>query len=290
MSETHYRPARRDELDEITDLYMAAVSDMFRRNNVAIAVPPREGMRQGYAHILDTGIFYVAEADGRLTGISCGIVRGDIWFLSAFWVLPELRLQGIGRPLLHRVWEAGQQAGATTFCVWSSLETTAMAMYMRLGMLPGFQLLRFEGAYKLLPSVPADCVIEPLEPSIAEVFDLQMRGAMRPQDHAHWAASGMQGWQVQRRGRVAGYFYQRNGNLGPAAWAEAGDGDAVLACAFRAAAETSSEIRFFTPGINHAAVRTALDAGLRLMGYSHFLTTAPIGKLEQYLPSGPLLF
>ncbi|MHB0937335.1 MAG: GNAT family N-acetyltransferase [Armatimonadota bacterium] len=290
MSTIHYRPARRDDLDEMTDLFLAAVSDMFRRNNVAVAMPAREGMRQGYAHIIDTGIFYVAESAGRLVGISGGIVRGDIWFLSAFWVLPELRLQGIGRPLLREVWDAGQRAGARTFCVWSSVEITAMALYMRLGMLPGFQLLHFAGACTQLPPQPADCELEPLEPSTAEQLDREMRGAVRPQDHAHWAASGMQGRQVRRQGRVAGYFYQGNGAICPAAWAVAEDGDAVLTCAFRAAAKQSPELRFSIPGSNHAAIRAALDAGLRLLGNSHFFTTVPFGRLEQYLPSGPLLF
>ena len=290
MSEIHYRPARPDDLDEILDIFTAAVSDMFRRNSVATPVPAREGMRQGYTHIIDTGIFYVAESAGRLVGTSGGVVRGDTWFLSAFWVLPELQLQGIGRPLLREVWQAGQRAGARTYCVWSSVEVTAVALYLRFGMLPGVQLLHFAGACRQLPPAPADCALEPLEPSTADRLDRAMRGAVRPRDHAHWAAAGMQGWQVRRQGRVAGYFYQGNGAITPAAWAEAEDGEAVLACAFRAAAENSSELRFSIPGSNHAAIRAALDAGLRLLGYSHFLTTAPFGRLVQYLPSGPLLF
>ena len=39
-----------------------------------------------------------------------------------------------------------------------------------------------------------------------------------------------------------------------------------------------------------AALRFALGNGLQLIGYSHLLLTAPFGRLEHYLPSGPGLF
>jgi hypothetical protein len=44
------------------------------------------------------------------------------------------------------------------------------------------------------------------------------------------------------------------------------------------------------PGMNHAALRYAFGAGMRLTSYAHLLTSAPFGHLERYLPSGPQLF
>jgi hypothetical protein len=42
--------------------------------------------------------------------------------------------------------------------------------------------------------------------------------------------------------------------------------------------------------MNHAALRFALDSGLRLTGFNHLLISAPFAHLEQYIPSGPSLF
>jgi hypothetical protein len=58
----------------------------------------------------------------------------------------------------------------------------------------------------------------------------------------------------------------------------------------REAAGQAQGLRMMIPGINHIAIRFALQAGLRLAAYSHLLTTAPFGRMEQYLPSGPSLF
>ncbi len=50
------------------------------------------------------------------------------------------------------------------------------------------------------------------------------------------------------------------------------------------------EVRLMIPGVNHDALRFAFASGLRLAGYSHLLTSAPFGRMEQYLSSGPSLF
>ena len=93
-----------------------------------------------------------------------------------------------------------------------------------------------------------------------------------------------------REGRAIGYYYFSNGIIGSAAWLDAGDADAVLAAACHDAASQAEQIRFIALGANHAAIRFALRARLRLISYSHLLTTGPFGQMEKYLPSGPSLF
>jgi GNAT superfamily N-acetyltransferase len=66
----------------------------------------------GYEHVRSTGIFHVAELEGRIVAIAGAILRDHLWYLSAFWARPGLQRRGIGMPLLRRVWNAGQQAGA----------------------------------------------------------------------------------------------------------------------------------------------------------------------------------
>jgi hypothetical protein len=63
-----------------------------------------------------------------------------------------------------------------------------------------------------------------------------------------------------------------------------------LTMACREAITLNPTVAFAVPGMNHSAVRFALDSGLRLAGYSHLLLSASFGHLEQYIPSGPALF
>lgn len=67
------------------------------------------------------------------------------------------------------------------------------------------------------------------------------------------------------------------------------EGESVMTLACREALAIEPKIRCAIPGINHAALRFAFDAGLRLTGFAHFLTSAPFGHLDRYLPSGPML-
>jgi hypothetical protein len=73
-------------------------------------------------------------------------------------------------------------------------------------------------------------------------------------------------------------------------WVADADAEAVLALACREATELAGSVTMRVPGINHAAIRFALGAGLRYISYAHFFTTAPFGRLERYLASGPVLF
>ena len=81
--------------------------------------PPRAPVEKYYDHIRRTGIFRVAEVDGRLAAICHAVVRDALWFLSAFWTLPQLQGQKIGSPLLRQVWDQGTQAGAQKFLDWT---------------------------------------------------------------------------------------------------------------------------------------------------------------------------
>ena len=92
------------------------------------------------------------------------------------------------------------------------------------------------------------------------------------------------------KGNSVGYYYLDGGSIGPAAWAGSEHGAALLAMACREASDSGLEVSLSVPGMNHAALRFAFDAGLRLTGFNHLLMSAPFAHLEQYIPSGPSLF
>ena len=290
MSAIGYRDARPEDIPALAGVFLEAVADMFDRHGVATPIPPRAAVERGYLHVLETGIFQVAEIEGEIVGIAGAVVRDRLWFLSAFWVLPARQREGIGMPLLRRVHREGAARGAERFFTWSSIDPSAMAAYLKLGMWPGGPILQFEGIPKSLPEAASDTTTVPLETSVAQALDRQVRGAGRMVDHRFWEEGGLMGRAVVRGGEEIGYFRHRLGTVGPVAWRAPADGPAVLALALREAAGAGGEVRLAVPGCNRAAQTLAMAAGLKRVAHAQFMTSAPFGALEQYLPSGPSLF
>jgi GNAT superfamily N-acetyltransferase len=285
-----YRAIREHELGLAVDLFLSGLERYAARKGLP---PPTsytpESIAPVYRHLFETGIFEVAERDGRIVTICAGIMRGDVWFLSMFWARPDCIQQGIGRPLLDRVFDAARERGARVFATWSSMDFTALASYMKLGLLPGGPIFTFAGAARA-PETKPGLSARALSPSVASDIDRVVRGAARPEDHDYFIARGARGFEVYDRDRLLGYFYLNAGVIGPAAWLEPEDGAALLGCALREAAAQSADVKLMFIGTNETALRVALESGLRLVGTAHWLRSAEFGKLDQYLASGPAVF
>ena len=291
MPAIQYRPVHEAEIPETVTLFLTAVEDLYTRHGMGSSLPSREMIETNYRHIFQTGIFYVAEIDGEIGAICHAIVRDELWFLSGFWALPRLQQQKIGGPLLKQVWDGGERAGARTFFVWSSSDITALASYMKRGMLPGYQIFTFAGTPDTIPDKLSGFEVKPLSVSSAVSLDHHIRATGREVDHRFWLSqSAYHGYQVQYGDQITGYFYTNGGGIGPAGWIDPQYAQTLMTLACRHAANQSEPARMLVPGINHEAIRFALRAGLRLTGMSHFLTTAPFGHMDQYLTSGPSLF
>jgi GNAT superfamily N-acetyltransferase len=283
------RAAREEDIEPALDLFVGTLRDMLVRNGIDPGELARDEWRYGYPHVFRTGIFRVAEEDGELVAICHATVRGPLWFLSGFWARPDRQKTGIGGRLLREVWDEGRARGASTFFTWSSIDLTAMASYLRRGMLPGYQILSFVGGPASTTVVASD--VAPLSPQVAAALDRDVIGTSREIDHGFWSTEpGRVGRAVMRGGRPVGYYYVRAGSIGPAAWTSSTDADAVLRAAIAEARAQSPIVRLRALGANHDTIRFALASGLRLAGYSHLLTTAPFGNLDRYAPSGPTLF
>jgi N-acetylglutamate synthase-like GNAT family acetyltransferase len=295
MADIIYRAAREEEIPETLDLFLEAVQHLTRRHNLETLLPPRPAVEVAYRHIFKTGIFRVAETDGRIVSICHAVVRDALWFLSGFWTRPELAAGGVGGRLLREVWREGQEAGARKFFVWSSMDQTAIASYLKIGMLPGYQVFTFNGqstALRDLPDAPAGYTIEPLSLEVACGIDREVRETRREEDHRFWLSEvKLEGRQVRHGGRLVGYYYFKGDVFGPAAWMEADGAEALLTLGCREAAAQSETISLRVPGINHGTIRFAFRHGFRLGGTTaHLFTNAPFGRMEHYLPSGPSLF
>ena len=287
----NYRRALPEDLSTAADIFFVSVTELARRNG--LPAPTQYGpaaMMPLYEHLFETGLFEVAELDGKVIGFAAGMVRDEIGFLSMFWVLPEHALQGFGQPLLERVQALAEAAGATKFCTWSSIDFAAVAMYLKHGLLPGGPIFTFAGKVLHAPAPDPEARIGELDESHAAAIDHIVRGTPRALDHAFWRRRNVPGFQVEISGRTVGYFYADKGVIGPAAWLREEDGALLLAHALRQARAQAEEVKLIALGQNQTCVRAATAAGLRLISASHFLRSESFGKLDQYLPSGPGLF
>jgi hypothetical protein len=285
----HYRDLALDEAPAAADVFLVAVRDLAARHGLALSSFTRESMTRVYEHLQRTGIFQVAVQDGRIAAIAAATVRDDLWFLSMFWTLPEVQRSGIGRPLLERVWRRGLELGARRKLVGSSVDFTALALYMKFGMLPVCQILTFAGAIERPPAAPDGYALGELDLHEVDALDRVVRGAPCRQDRAFLIAAGADGRLVTRHGAAVGYFFVSDGTLGPLAWSDEGHGPAVLALAFRHASGKSAA-RVTALGIQHGVIQTALGAGLRLVSSAHLLATEKFAAFERYVPSGPALY
>lgn len=294
MSNIIYRAAVEADIPAALDLFLEAVAEIYQRHNMNMPLPPRPSVETAYRHIFRTGIFRVAEIDGRLICICHAIVRDELWFLSGFWARPELQARGVGGKLMREVWREGAEAGARKFFVWSSMDHTAIASYLKIGMLPGYQVFTFSGTPAALPNsprAPAGYEAEPLSLEVACGIDREIRETRRETDHRFWLSEvKLEGRQVRHAGRLVGYYYFRGEAVGPVAWMERDGAEAILTLACREAIAQADTISLRVPGINHDAIRFALASGLRLSATAHLFTSAPFGRMEQYLASGPSLF
>jgi GNAT superfamily N-acetyltransferase len=286
-----YRRALPEEIPIAADVFLVSLAELARSRGLPMpAGYDRAAVVPAYEHLLESGIFELAELDGKIVGLAAAIVRGPIWFLAMFWVLPEFKLQGIGGPLLERVRRMGEAQGASIRCTWSSIDFGAVAMYLKHGMLPGGPIFTFAGPVLHAPSHEAGLRVSALDVSQASAIDHIVRGTPRAEDHAFWQASNLPGFQVEIDGRTIGYFYAKDGVIGPAAWLREEDGPPFLARALEHAQTQATDVKFVTLGCNTTAIHAATAAGLRLISASHFLHSDEFGKLDQYLPSGPALF
>lgn len=302
LSKAVVRTAQANDVEAATDVYLVSLEDLKRRHGAPITPMDRDDWLRGYAHVLATGIFNVIELDGKVVGLANGVLRDDLWFLSGFWMLPGYQGQGLGRQVLDKTFAEAAERGAKRYFVWASIDLPAVANYMRLSMLPGYQIftVRVPLDSAARPRTEAalleQYLLSPLEPQAAAEIDSDIRGVGRIEDHIYWSQDpGRQGWLVRRHGQTVGYLYQRQGQVGALAYLDKGDEGAMLDLALAQsakceAAQASGAVTVMAPGINTSALSSLLSRGARFTSHSHFLTSAPFGRLENYLPSGPHLY
>ena len=297
-----YRPGTPADTRTCFKIFETAVDDLGRRtggNANATAGDPAafETRRPLFDHLAATGdLWWVAEdeATGRAVGYARSIVRDGVRELTEFFVLPDAQSAGVGRGLLERAFPA---EGARHRAIVATIDTRAIARYLRTGLVARLPMIGWEGTPRdePVPTVLAREAIEPGALPLDELgaIDRELLGFRRDPDH-RWLASQRAGWLYRRDGRAVGYGYHpsRPGWGGPYAALSSGDLPALLADGEAAAARAGhATVTFDTPMTCRAAIDHLLGRGFRIDPFVMlFFTDGPIDGLDRYILTSPPFF
>ncbi|PWU25007.1 MAG: hypothetical protein C5B48_03490 [Candidatus Rokuibacteriota bacterium] len=298
VSEPHIRNVRPDELEEVWRVHVASSNDLSVRRGQPAArpadAPVASDARAGHAS--DPDGYFCAVEDGRICGMVSALVRGRVWYLSMFFVLPGHQGRRVGRALLERALAYGEARGAEIRCTWATLDPRAQARYVMAGMAPRWPIYRLDGNAEAVARLKAYAALDPREreqpcdPGAAEKLTAEAFGYGRADDLAHWRSDGGAAVAIERGGELAAFAYRRGQRIGPAA----GRNETALVQAFAAAAAAGARdggnVTARVPGACTSLLEALVRCGFRLGDPTLFMASRLFGRPELYLPSGPILY
>jgi GNAT superfamily N-acetyltransferase len=299
----HYRPMTEADVSATMLVRKAALDWLMRSEG---REPPvwMPGHSSTLDHLVrtDPDGAWACEINGTLVGFGMALVRGDIWFLSQLFVLPDVHALGIGRELLRLTREYGRTSGARVYSVVASTSPVGQSLYMRAGMFAVGIGYRMTGPFAPLRSLPAPPASVQAVEGIAAwqddiaALDRGVFGAERRQDHAFYLGNRFSDAEstslgLVRDGRLIGYAYtDSDGFLAPVAAYEPIDQAPLLRMAadWLAAREVETG-SIWAVSHNHTIISALLAAGWRVNSWSFLLTSEPFGQFDRYHPAGGVL-
>ena len=294
--EPHIRKVRPDDVEEVWRVHVASSSDLAARRGRPAArpadAPVASDARAGLAS--DPDGYFCAVEEGRIRGMVSALVRGRVWYLSMFFVLPGDQGRGVGRALLERALAYGEARGAEVRCTWATLDPRAQARYVMAGMAPRWPIYRLEGDAAAVARLGARVGLDarerelPCDPGAAEKLIAEVFGHGRADDLAHWRSDASTAVAIERGGELTAFAYRRGERIGPAA----GRDETALLRAVAAAvnADGGGNVTLRVPGACASLLEALVGCGFRIGELAIFLASRPFGRPELYLPSGPILY
>jgi GNAT superfamily N-acetyltransferase len=286
--EPHIRKVRPDDLEEVWRVHVASSNDLVMRRGRPAARPADAPVAS------DPDGYFCAVEEGRIRGMVSALVRGRVWYLSMLFVLPGDQGRGLGRALLERALAYGEARGAEVRCTWATLDPRAQARYVMAGMAPRWPIYRLDGDATAVARLTARAGVDPREQELpcvlaaAEKLTAEVFGHGRAGDLTHWRGDGGAVVAIGRGGEIAAFAYRRGQRIGPAA----GRDETAFLQAVAAAADAGGggSVTMRVPGACASLLEALVGCGFRLGDPTLFMASRLFGRLELYLPSGPILY
>ena len=297
--ESHIRKVRPDDLEEVWRVHVASSSDdAVRRGQPAptpAATPVANDARAGLAS--DPDGYFCAVEDGQIRGMVSALVRGPVWYLSMFFVLPGDQGRGLGRALLERALAYGEGRGVEVRCTLATLDPRAQARYVMAGIVPRWPIYRLDGDVAAVARLKARVGLDPrarelpCRPGAAEKLTAEAFGHGRVDDLAHYRSDGGAAVAIGRGGEVAAFAYRRGPRIGPAAGRDETAFLQAVAAAAESGVEGGGSVMIRVPGVCASLLQALVGSGFRIgSSPTLFMASRLIGRPELYLPSGPILY
>jgi hypothetical protein len=224
------------------------------------------------------------------------LVRGRLWYLSMFFVLPGDQSRGLGRALLERALAYGEARRAEVRCTLATLDPRAQARYVMAGMAPRWPIYPLDGDAAAVARLEARGGLGPRErklpcdPAAAERLTTEVFGHDRAGDLAYWRADGSETVAIERGGEVAAFAYRRGARIGPAAGRNETALLQAVAAAAAAGAGGGGSVTMRVPGASASLLEALVGCGFRIGDPTLFMASRLFGRPELYLPSGAILY
>jgi GNAT superfamily N-acetyltransferase len=296
--EPHIRKVRPDEIEEVWRVHVASSSDGAVRRGQPVTrpadAPVASDARAGLAS--DPDGYFCAVEDGRIRGMVSALVRGPVWYLSMFFVLPGDQGRGLGRALLERALAYGEARGVEVRGTLATLDPRAQARYVMAGMAPRWPIYRLDGDVAAVARLKARVGLDPrarelpCDPGAAEKLTAEVFGHGRADDLAHCRSDGGAAVAIERGGEVAAFAYRRGQRIGPAAGRDETALLQAVAAAASSRADGAGSVTMRVPGACASLLQTLVGSGFRIGSPTLFMASRLFGRPELYLPSGPILY
>jgi len=298
-----FRQARPDDMVGCARVFVRSATDLSRRQGTATPTLRVGDIVPSLAHIQSTDPrgFHVAVQGGRVVAFASTILRGNTHFLSMFWALPSLQSKGVGRRLLTRAFEKPRAPKSAVRCVYASLDSRALALYLKFGMLPRGMFFMLQGPPKRSPRPERAVELVPIGKvgetsremlAIAARFDRTFRAARRDRDILFvMSLPGARFFLVRARRSTLGYaVITEKGRVGPAGVADPRYSAGLAWAIKEKAREMGAEnIVMVVPGANAGALGVFFEAGLKIGFLGAWMSSEPIGEFESYILAGGML-
>jgi ribosomal protein S18 acetylase RimI-like enzyme len=292
------RPARAQDLEQTDQLVVASINDLTQRHGFGPMAASHPANFQLFSLKDDASGLWVAEEAGEILGFAWSWVCGDLWFLAQLFVRPGHQGRSIGNELLKRTFEHAQKSGATNRALITfTFNTVSQGLYIRNGLFPRFPIYNFSVAREILMGglqgpqfrhVPLKETASDLH-NLAQI-DARVLGVSREKHHRYLindkATRGVGLWTGDD---CVGYAYiSSGGHVGPLAVARPDALGTAFRTALTLAAESgSSNVSAFLPGTCEAALRTAVEHGMRITFPMLLMSSHDFGDWTGYLPRNP---